>query len=116
MVGILSPGQISHGNRSELYRRLEVLAKFRPLAARGSAQLLNLVRVRCILYPRPPVLTYHLSGDTATVHVVPVLLYYRTAVRYMYSYRTVVPVRAEHLSNAQQISQWRWHGEIARER
>jgi hypothetical protein len=46
MVGILSPGQISHGNRSELYRRLEVLlAKFRPLAARGSAQLLNLVQL-----------------------------------------------------------------------
>jgi hypothetical protein len=45
MVGILSPGQISRGNRSELYRRLEVLAKFRPLAARGSAQLLNLVQM-----------------------------------------------------------------------
>jgi hypothetical protein len=43
MVGILSRGQISRGNRSELDRRLKVLAKFRPLAARGSAQLLNLV-------------------------------------------------------------------------
>eukprot|EP01047_Picozoa_sp_COSAG01_P018367 COSAG01_NODE_993_length_12256_cov_6.798964_1_plen_61_part_10 len=42
MVGILSRGQIFRWNRSELDRRLKVLAKFRPLAARGSAQLLNL--------------------------------------------------------------------------
>ena len=39
--------QLAHGRDSQSrpnlsYRRLEVLAKFRPLAARGSAQLLNL--------------------------------------------------------------------------
>ena len=44
--------QLAHGRDSQSrpnlsYRRLEVLAKFRPLAARGSAQLLNLV----YLYP-----------------------------------------------------------------
>ena len=41
--------QLAHGRDSQSrpnlsYRRLEVLAKFRPLAARGSAQLLNLVQ------------------------------------------------------------------------
>ena len=40
--------QLAHGRDSQsrpnlAYRRLAVLAKFRPLAARGSAQLLNLV-------------------------------------------------------------------------
>ena len=43
--------QLAHGRDSQSrpnlsYRRLEVLAKFRPLAARGSAQLLNLVSHR----------------------------------------------------------------------
>eukprot|EP01047_Picozoa_sp_COSAG01_P016573 COSAG01_NODE_854_length_13095_cov_57.207525_6_plen_146_part_00 len=42
--------QLAHGRDSQSrpnlsYRRLEVLAKFRPLAARGSAQLLNLVQL-----------------------------------------------------------------------
>ena len=45
--------QLAHGRDSQSrpnlsYRRLEVLAKFRPLAARGRAQLLN--RVLYILY------------------------------------------------------------------
>ena len=45
--------QLAHGRDSQsrpnlAYRRLAVLAKFRPLAARGSAQLLNLVHMyRC---------------------------------------------------------------------
>ena len=52
--------QLAHGRDSQSrpnlsYRRLEVLAKFRPLAARGSAQLLNLVR----LYSRTPYSTVH---------------------------------------------------------
>ena len=42
--------QLAHGRDSQsrpnlAYRRLAVLAKFRPLAARGSAQLLNLVQL-----------------------------------------------------------------------
>ena len=47
--------QLAHGRDSQSrpnlsYRRLEVLAKFRPLAARGSAQLLNLVQLYAVLY------------------------------------------------------------------
>ena len=47
--------QLAHGRDSQSrpnlsYRRLEVLAKFRPLAARGSAQLLNLVQLYCCTY------------------------------------------------------------------
>ena len=45
--------QLAHGRDSQSrpnlsYRRLEVLAKFRPLAARGSAQLLNLVQLYAV--------------------------------------------------------------------
>eukprot|EP01047_Picozoa_sp_COSAG01_P066507 COSAG01_NODE_9195_length_2523_cov_27.632990_2_plen_189_part_00 len=48
--------QLAHGRDSQSrpnlsYRRLEVLAKFRPLAARGSAQLLNLVQLAVTVVP-----------------------------------------------------------------
>ena len=49
--------QLAHGRDSQSrpnlsYRRLEVLAKFRPLAARGSAQLLNLVQLYTVIVVR----------------------------------------------------------------
>ena len=49
--------QLAHGRDSQSrpnlsYRRLEVLAKFRPLAARGSAQLLNLVQLYALIFAK----------------------------------------------------------------